>query len=167
MDLTITRAGPADAATLQNLIQLYTHDFADLWSGAGVRTLGPDGRFPDYPLAPYFERAGWQAWLFLADGTPAGFALVNDEAHSGLPVDRSMAELFVIRPHRRSGLGQGAAERLLRASPGQWEAAVTRRNAAALAFWRRVAEACALPGTLQELDLDGPGWTGPVIRFRT
>ena len=156
-------AGPERRETIANLIQLYTHDFSEFWDGAA---LAVDGRYPDYPLEPYFERPGWAPYLFRVDGVLAGFALINDQAHSGQPADRSVAEFFVVRNHRRHGLGQRAAERLFRAAPGVWETAVARRNTPAQAFWRRVTSACAAPGSHDELDLMGPDWNGPVFRFR-
>lgn len=50
-----------------------------------------------------------------------------------------MAEFFVVRKHRRSGVGFQAVRQLIGARPGQWEIAVVRANVGALAFWRRVA----------------------------
>jgi len=162
MDVALERAAPAEAAILQNLLQLYTHDFTEFWDG-GV--LGPDGRFQDYALATYFERPGWEALLIRAQGAPAGFALVNDQPHSGLPADRSVAEFFVARPYRRQGLGQRAAHALFGAAPGLWEVAVARRNIPAQAFWRRAIDAAARDW-VETFDLAGPDWNGPVFRFR-
>lgn len=167
MDLDIIPAGPTDAATLQNLFQLYTHDFSEFWAGTARGELSADGRFPDYPLEPFFTQAGWRAFLLKAGEAPAGFALINDHAHSGRATQHSMAEFFVVRKHRGQGLGGGVARRLIGAAPGDWEIAVARKNVAALAFWRRVAGGCAGPGGVAELDLDGPEWNGPVLRFET
>jgi predicted acetyltransferase len=47
--------------------------------------------------------------------------------------------------------------------PGLWEAAVARRNLAALPFWRKVAGRHA---EVEELDLDTEAWNGPILRFR-
>jgi predicted acetyltransferase len=161
--IEIVPAASGDMPVLQNLIQLYTHDFTEFWDG-GV--MAADGRYPDYPLGPYFERRGWDAWLIRTNGALAGFALVNDDPHSGQAADRSMAEFFVLRSHRGRGLARSAARRLFLASPGLWEVAVARRNTPGQAFWRRVIPACAAPGSRQELDLDSPDWNGPVFRFR-
>lgn len=165
MDLDIIPAGPTDAATLQNLFQLYTHDFSEFWAGTARGELSADGRFADYPLEPFFSRTGWRALLLKAGGAPAGFALINDHAHSGQAVQQSMAEFFVVRKHRGQGLGGQVARRLISEAPGSWEIAVARKNAAALAFWRRVAADCATSDGVVELDLNGPDWNGPVLRF--
>ena len=158
------RANAGDAGLLQNLFQLYTHDFSEFWAVSAHGELGADGRYADYPLEPYFTRAGWSAWLLTAGEAPAGFALINDMAHSGLAARRSMAEFFVARKHRGQGAGRAAARALIAAEPGSWEIAVARANTGALAFWRKVAGACAA-GPVEELDVASPDWNGPVLRF--
>ena len=47
-----------------------------------------------------------------------------------------VAEFFVLRQHRRSGVGRRAAALLFRAFPTRWTVRVLARNARALAFWR-------------------------------
>ena len=164
MSLAIVRAACGDGAVLQNLFQLYTHDFSEFWAGSARGELGADGRFTDYPLEPFFGRPNWSAWLLTAGEAPAGFALINDAAHSGLPARRSMAEFFVVRKHRGQGAGRAAAQTLIAAEPGSWEIAVARANTGALAFWRKVAAACAA-GPVEALDIASPDWNGPVLRF--
>ncbi len=167
MELRLARASSADAATLQNLLQLYTHDFSEFWAGTAAGDLGPDGRFEDYPLEAYWRTPGWRAWLFEADGALAGFALVNDQANSRQLADHSMAEFFVARKYRRLGLGRLAAHRLFGDAPGQWEVAVIRKNLTAQGFWRRTVAECPAAREVTELDLDDAHWNGPVLRFRT
>lgn len=166
MDVRLVRAGPDDAGTLQNLFQLYTHDFSEFWAGTPRGELRADGRFPDYPLEPYWTRPGWEAWLICVGKALAGFALVNDAPNSGRPAERSVAEFFVVRKHRGQGVGLAAARQLLTASRALWEVAVVRRNVGALRFWRTVVRVCAR-GPVEELDLNEPHWNGVVFRFRT
>ena len=104
--------------------------------------------------------------LIRAGGALAGFALVNRFAHSGLPIDHSVAEFFVVRRRRRAGVGFAAATQIVRDRPGLWEAAVARRNTAALPFWRRVAAAAAAAARVEELDRDDELWNGWIVRFR-
>ncbi|WP_293404285.1 GNAT family N-acetyltransferase [Phenylobacterium sp.] len=164
MSLKIVRAARSDSALLQNLFQLYTHDFSEFWAGSARGELEADGRYTDYPLTPFFERASWSAWLLKSGEAPAGFALINDAAHSGLPTRRSMAEFFVVRKHRGQGAGRAAAQALIADEPGGWEIAVARANTGALTFWRKVAATCAA-GPVEELDIASPDWNGPVLRF--
>jgi predicted acetyltransferase len=62
-------------------------------------------------------------------------------------------------------VGLAAARQILTRWPGAWEIAVTRRNTAALPFWRQAARACASGAGPEEVDLSGPEWDGPVIRL--
>jgi predicted acetyltransferase len=47
-----------------------------------------------------------------------------------------------------------------------WEAAIARRNVAALAFWRRAIGEHPLSQQIEEIDVSRPDWNGPVLRFR-
>lgn len=151
---------------IEALWQLYVHDFSELWAGQARAELEPDGRFHLGPLLAYWADPGCIAHLIRAGGHIAGFALVDRTTHSGRPLDRNMAEFFVVRKHRRSGVGRRAAHALFTAYPGQWEAAVARANTGALHFWR-----CAVgshPGAthIEEVDMSDRRWNGPVLRFR-
>lgn len=152
--------------TLENLFQLYTHDFSDFWMGREDGELQEDGRFEPYPyLDSYWTEADCTPYLIRAEGHLAGFALINRFSHSGMPLDWSVAEFFVARKHRRGGVGFAAATQIVRARPGLWEMAVARKNTGALPFWRGVASAVA--GTsVEELDLSDDRWNGAILRFR-
>ena len=152
--------------TLSNLFQLYIHDFTEQWFDRPQGELGEDGLFEPFSLLDtYWSMPGHEAMLIRADGHLAGFVLVNTESHSGEPVDFQVAEYFVARKHRRSGVGQMAALQMLNARPGLWELAVARRNVGAQVFWRRVAAAIA-GEAVEELDLNDERWNGIILRFR-
>jgi predicted acetyltransferase len=161
----VTIESAADRAeTVENLFQLYVHDFSDFWTQRQV-DLGEDGRFPPFPpLASYWTEPHREPLLIRADGNVAGFALLNRHSHSGLPVDVGMGEFFVARPYRREGVGRAAALEVIGARPGQWEIAVARRNLPALSFWRGVAAAAA-PEGVDERDQDDARWNGTILRF--
>jgi predicted acetyltransferase len=165
-EVTLEPAGPERRETLANLFQLYIHDFTDQWGGTERGELQEDGRFEPYPyLDSYWEEDARGAFLIRADGRLAGFLLINDVSHSGQPLDHGMAEFFVVRKHRRGGVGRAAALAAIGARPGQWELAVARRNTGALAFWRGVAAELAA-GEVVELDQADDHWNGLIIRFR-
>ena len=168
LGLVVARAGADEAPIIANLMQLYIHDFSELWFDRDVEgELEPDGRYSDYPdLDAYWSDPTRQPWLFRIGDRPVGFALVNDVAHSPTPVDRAVAEFFVVRKHRRQGVGLAAAHALFGSAWGVWEAAVVRRNTGALTFWRQVA--ASYPGVrdLVEEDRSDAQWDGAVIRFR-
>ena len=165
-EVTLHVAEPAQKPVLENLFQLYTHDFSDFWVGREDGELQDDGRFAPYSyLDSYWTDAERTPYLIRADGHLAGFALINRYSHSGLPLDWAVAEFFVVRKHRRGGVGFAAATQIIRARPGLWEMAVARKNTGALPFWRRVASAIAGP-SVEELDCDDALWNGWILRFR-
>ncbi len=163
-NVTLEPAGPDRRTTLANLFQLYVHDFSEHWAGTARGELAEDGTFEDYPhLDSYWTDADREALLVRVDGRIAGFVLLNAHSHSGLPLDHAVAEFFVVRKHRRGGVGRAAAFAAIAPRGGQWELAVARRNTGALAFWRGVA-AEAASGPVEELDAIEP-WNGTILRF--
>ena len=164
----VAEASPGERTALANLMQFYIHDFSEFWSGrADDGDLEDDGRFAEYEhLDAYWREAGRVPVLIRVDCRLAGFALLNDISHSGRPVDRNMAEFFVARKHRRSGVGTQAARTLFSRYPGLWEAAVARANLPALAFWRKAVGGHPDVEALDELDLADDRWNGWVLRFR-
>lgn len=66
-----------------------------------------------------------------------------DRLRRGVP--NQMAEFFVVRKHRRSGVGRSAAAECFRRFPGRWQIHEIAANEAAIAFWRAV-----IPGPYQE-----------------
>lgn len=163
----VTPASAEEKPVIANLLQLYTHDFSEHWAGAERGEVGADGLFPPYPwLDAYWEEESRVPLLLRIGGHVAGFALLNAVSHSGLLADRNMAEFFILRKHRRGGAGTAAAHQIFRRYPGQWEAAVARANAAALAFWRRAVASAPGVADIEEHDIATSAWDGPVIRFR-
>ncbi|MBX3486045.1 GNAT family N-acetyltransferase [Phenylobacterium sp.] len=163
MDVTLEPAADR-RATVENLFQLYVHDFSDFWETRRVE-FGEDGRFPPYPpLAAYWTEPGAEPLLIRADGRIAGFVLIDRHGHSGRPCDFDMGEFFVARPYRREGVGRAAALQAIGARQGLWEIAVARANTGALAFWRGVA--AAMSPDVEETDQADDRWNGFILRFR-
>lgn len=156
--------GAERAETLQNLFQLYVHDFTDFWTERRVE-LGEDGRFPPYPpLETYWTDPTRQALLIRADGALAGFVLLDRHSHAGRYTDHNVGEFFVARHYRREGVGRAAALAAIATRPGQWEIAVARRNVGAQAFWRGVAAAVAA-GPVEAFDQQDDNWDGLILRL--
>ncbi len=165
-DFDAAVAGPGERATLDNLMQLYVHDFSEHWAGTSKGELASDGRFEPYPLDAYWRDAGHVPLLLRLGGNLIGFALLNASSHSGLPVDRNMAEFFIVREYRRDGVGTVAATAIFSGYPGQWEAAVARKNVGALAFWRNVVRRHPRVEDVEETDHSSAAWNGPILRFK-
>lgn len=151
---------------LQNLMQFYIHDFSEFWAGTSKGDLQIDGRFEPYPLASYWTDPNRAVWFIWRGDILAGFALVNDHAHSGQAIDQSVAEFFLLRKHRGSGVAAQAAHLVFATRPGLWEVAVARKNTAAQRFWRRAVTAAPGATDIREIDVSTSEWDGPIILFR-
>ncbi len=158
-------APPSAEGAIDAMLQLYIHDFSEQWAGQARGELGEDGRFEGPEVSELWRKADHIPLLIRADGRLAGFCVLDRQARGARPVDRNVAEFFVVRKHRRSGVGSTAARSVFARYPGVWEVAVRRTNAGGLAFWPKVI--AAQPGLtdLHELS-DATTWDGPVFRFR-
>src|SRR4051794_11399884 len=117
---------------LANLLELYAHDFSELLP----LELDPTGRYGYTPLPLYWREPHRYPFLLRAGGQLAGFALVKQGSEvSNNPSVWDMAEFFVVRRHRRGGVGMAAAHQLWRRFPGSWEIRVMEANRAAVPFW--------------------------------
>ena len=125
--LEIIPASPDQQPILQNLLQLYAHDFSEFQT----LELGPDGRFEYRDLPLYWSDPRRHPFLVKLDGKLAGFVLVNR------PSAWDMAEFFIIRAHRKRGIGTEVAHQVWKRFPGQWEVRVMDSNQPALRFWER------------------------------
>jgi predicted acetyltransferase len=163
--VSVAAAERVQAPLIQNLMQLYTHDFSEFWGGTSRGDVNTQGLFDAYPLDDYWALPNWTATLICCDQVLAGFCLVNDRTHSGLTADRNMAEFFILRKHRGRGVGQIAAGIIFSRHPGFWEVAVARKNARAREFWRRTIKGSAESSQFHELDLQDERWNGPIFRF--
>jgi len=118
------------------LWQDFRHDLAAVVHGFPYA----DGRYrhewlDEYP-AP--DRCGYLAWAphpNTGEDAPIGFALVR-----GLDAGRrTMQAFFVVPAARRHGVGRAIAHDVIARHPGPWAVPFQHDNAAAVAFWRRVA----------------------------
>jgi len=111
------------------------HDLADVFN----LDLGPDGRYGYAKLPLYFNEPGRRMpFLMRYAGKLAGFALVT----RGSPVSEDpnvldVAEFFVVRRHRRAGIGSRAAALLWNRYPATWIVRVSAGNPAGYEFWSR------------------------------
>ena len=132
MDVELRRAACEDKPALQNLLQLYLHDYTEFGDDDDV---DESGRF-DYPhLDLYWTEPERHPFLIRADGKLAGLVLVR----AGVGDEpTSIAEFFVMRKYRRRGVGRIAAHQVFSLFPGRWRVQQSPRNAGAQAFWRKV-----------------------------
>ncbi len=138
VNVELTPARRSDEATLANLLTLYLYDFSEITE----IDMNEDGSFEYEGLSEYWDDAGRHAFLIHADGQLAGFALVH---HGSAITDDSevfeVAEFFVLRAWRRSGVGMAAAHETFGRFPGVWEVRVIEKNRAAQPFWEQTVSA--------------------------
>ncbi|MGG4489240.1 GNAT family N-acetyltransferase [Metabacillus idriensis] len=132
MDCSLKPARNYDRDIIENLLQYYFYDFTE-YNGAGVNA---QGRFNDYPyFENYWNEEGRFPYLIKVKEENAGFALIRYDASEGY---FSIAEFFIMKKFRRSGLGKQIAHRLFGLHSGKWEVVQLEKNKPAQSFWRKV-----------------------------
>jgi predicted acetyltransferase len=133
--ISLQAAEPSDAALLANLLELYIHDLSAAFPHV---ELGADGRFGYPKLHMYFSEPERRfAFLVRRAEKIAGFILVTRGSPATQdPEVLDIAEFFVLRQHRRCGVGRDAAFLLWKTLPGKWAVRVAEANPDAAVFWR-------------------------------
>ncbi len=130
---------------LANLLELYIYDFSEILPVA----LGQDGRFGYKGLSDYWSLPDHHPFLITVDDQLAGFVLVKkslalcDHANGNDKQIWDIAECFVVRAHRCSGVGLIAAHQVWCQFPGPWQVRVMDINPAAKPFWQRAIDTFA------------------------
>ena len=144
---------------LRELLNLYLYELSHL-AGSDPNE---HGRFEYRWLDHYWTESDRHAYFIDHDGARAGFVLVN--AHTATDAEHAIAEFFVLKRHRRAGVGARAAALAFDAHPGEWEVCTDVENARAARFWR--ATIARYTGDTYVEHPDGIGdWTGPCFTFR-
>jgi predicted acetyltransferase len=136
-DVVLEVATPRDAALLENLLELYIHDLSAAFPSI---ELGAQGRF-GYPKLPLYWSEPDRRFPFLIryDTRIVGFVLVTrGSPASDDPDVFDVAEFFIIRRYRRSGVGRQAAFLVWDHLGGRWIVRVSAEVAGALPFWRGI-----------------------------
>lgn len=158
--ITVAPAAPADQAAIANLLQLCLYERSD----AGV-DVSSQGRYPHPALDAYWSEPDHAAFLICAQQQLVGFALVNGASRLGSPLEgRAVAEFFILRRHRRQGIGRAAAAQIFDRFPGPWEVATPAAYVPAQSFWRGTVHRYT-GGRYDEVWVQQPEWRGTVQRF--
>lgn len=160
MILCVDEASAGEAPILRNLAELYVHDLSEIVP----LELNAQGRF-DHD----FWRGCWTVdrtpYLIRVDGHLAGFAIVARGSRlTDDPTVSDLAEFFVVRRHRRHGIGTRAAASLFDRRPGIWEVRQMAGHRAARTFWRTAIGAYTA-GKFEEIVVNDSRWNGWVQRF--
>lgn len=94
-----------------------------------------------YAEMAYFDNY-WQEdnrfpYLIIIDSKPIGFVLVHDITVN-LDIDWKLAELFIMAPYKKQGVGSQIVRQVLKRHAGCWEISVLKDNTPALTFWRKI-----------------------------
>ncbi|WP_328918058.1 MULTISPECIES: GNAT family N-acetyltransferase [unclassified Streptomyces] len=159
MTVEVVPVAEGDKAPLGNLVQLCLYDFSEL-RGYDIT---PHGTFVYRFLDHYFTEDDREACFITTDGILAGFSMTR-WLDSG---DREMSEFFVLRRHRRLGVGRVAAQLLFRRHPGKWTLSFDHANRNAARFWPGVvAEVADGPVHRQDRHPPDVSYPGTWLRFR-
>ncbi|HEX7152002.1 MAG TPA: GNAT family N-acetyltransferase [Thermoanaerobaculia bacterium] len=143
IELVNARESEVDAAWLRNVYPLYLHDLSEY--SRDMYVLNDRGEWePDY-LPSWFSEAGAYPLVICEEGVRVGFALVGRKPYPwrSSDCDQRLSEFFILRAHRRSGIGTRAAKAVFAAFDGVWELYELPRNEAAIRFWRGVIASIA------------------------
>lgn len=121
--------------TIAHLMQYYFYDFSEFVD----MDVEDDGLYGSYPyLDSYWMEPGVRfPYLMKVNGKNSGFALVR-QIQTREKTYFSMAEFFIMKKYRRSGVGKRAAMELFDLHPGAWEVFQLETNMPAQRFWNKV-----------------------------
>ncbi|HEX4962524.1 MAG TPA: GNAT family N-acetyltransferase [Thermoanaerobaculia bacterium] len=123
---------------LENVYPFYLHDLSEF--GLDAFYLDASGRWQPDHLRYWLDQPFCFPLIALDGEAPVGFAFVGQRPFPFMAPDRDLhlAEFFLLRAHRRTGLGRQIALQVLRRFQGRWGLSVLPRNRGAIAFWRSV-----------------------------
>jgi len=131
-DVVLEPATPAQKPLIENLVELYVHDLSDAFE----LNIGENGRFGYESLPLYWSEPEIRFPFLIREGDHvAGFVLVMRVGEHW-----DIAEFFVLRRHRRNGVGREAAFQTWSRFRGPWSVRVLIRNEGALQFWSAIIE---------------------------
>jgi predicted acetyltransferase len=146
-----------DATVVGNLLELYSHDLSEAFS----LELGPGGRFGYEKLPLYWSEPDRRFPFLIRRGhLLVGFVLVTrGSPASDDPDVFDVAEFFVVRRHRRCGVGRRAAFLLWSRFGARWVVRVAEANHRGCQFWASAVAEYTRGVFLETRRSDGPrGW---------
>ena len=148
------KESPADREWVKNIYPFYLHDLSEF--DDGYYRLNERGLWEPDHLPHWFADETHHPLVMRESGRRIGFAFVGQSPfpHMTAGLDFQLAEFFVLRALRRTGLGRRGAFALFDRFPGTWEVTQMARNLPAVKFWRRVIGEYT-GGRYEEASLDG------------
>ncbi|MFC6229606.1 GNAT family N-acetyltransferase [Paenibacillus allorhizosphaerae] len=161
MKITIDPVPIEQKSVLRNLLELYKYDFTEF----DPEDVNEHGLYGYTYLDHYWTEEGRHVFFVRVDGKLAGFAMVRQlgQTEEGIAI-YAMAEYFIMRKYRRSGLGREFAFHLFDRFRGVWRVKQIEENMPARRFWSSIISEYT-EGRFEELR--EPEWDGPIHRFRS
>jgi len=160
--VTLRPLRPRDVPIVRRLVQLYIYDLVG--QRCGVEADGTYGSARWHRR--FWRRDDRHPFLVRVNGRAAGLPLIRELPAVDTVPSREMAEFFVLRTYRRSGVGTRVARALFRCFPGRWQLSVLSWNVIARPFWRRVIRRVAVGLAVTRARRQGD-LTSLVWHFRT
>lgn len=156
MKIELQKISIEEKHILRHLLELYQYDFSEF----DLEDVNEYGLYGYVYLDHYWTEEGRYPFLFRVDGKLAGFALVR-QIEDGT---YSVAEFFVMKKYRRTGVGRDVAFRLFDMFKGSWKIAEMKENRPAQEFWKKTIKEYTKNDfkEIQEAD-----WDGPIQIFKT
>lgn len=156
--ISIDKATIEEKSVLRNLMELYNYDFTEF----DPEDVNEHGLYGYKYFDHYWTDEGRYPFLVRVDGKYAGFALVRVIEFGYDIYTFSMAEFFVMKKYRKTGVGKYIAMELFNKFKGKWKVAVIEENKPAQLFWRKVVQEYT-GGKFEEVREEG--WSGPIEAF--
>jgi predicted acetyltransferase len=146
MNVEVRQAGETEQGQIEELLSDYLAELSQHREICVGATSAAEYRY----LKDYWSDSSRFPFTLWANSELAGFAFVRRTEEDQEPVFQ-VAEFFVKRKYRRSGIGRAAVTNIWQRFPGQWELQVMNRNASAVQFWERCISQQAKSWKVEEI----------------
>jgi len=165
LNITIEQLNEEKKHVLENLIELYAHDFSEITSNPDKFEVDENGRFGYEQLNAYWSDSNKYAYIIKVSNKIAGFTLIRNysviEQKKG---SFSIAEFFILRKYRNKNIGKTAAESAIRLHKGKWEISVLDNYVIGKIFWEKVIRNI-VGNTFNITFTNNFDWSGVVYSF--
>jgi predicted acetyltransferase len=135
MNIRLEEVSLDQKPVLERLMELYLHDFSEFDQG----DIGPDGLYGYDYLDSYWTESDRHAFIVYVNDQIAGFLLVNKIVILDKNIGAfSIAEFFIMRKHRRKGIGRQTAILIFNRFPGRCEISQEAANKPSQILWKNV-----------------------------
>lgn len=134
MDFELILATEEHKEAIGHLMQFYIYDFSEYLD----YDVEENGFYKPYPSLDDYWSATTRKfpYVIIKEGKFVGFVLVHMKKSDGGPF--AIAEFFIMKKYRRTGIGSAVAKKIFALHPGAWEVHQREENVAAVKFWIKV-----------------------------